>query len=397
MTLGPVAEAGARGGRLVVVDRRASRGAARLLYRSPGPATGLPIGGGPDDIAAGVTVRIDGTSATYSVPAGAFDGTSGWRANDAGRAAFLNRSAPAPPSGVHTAVVRATSGIKVRAMSLGDGTPTLDIGAPPARAVDVMFAVTAGAGTGHRCMHFAAANCAYRSLDRGAGAKLTCGDGVADPGCVAFGLSGGSFTCTEILGFSQTLMWHETPEFQAQIDDARWQMRFRAGGDVDLWADPDADAWNPPVSAECFGAGLVALCTPCAEGSDAPDRVLFTITLPTYEADVQIWAQKIRAAIATIRQKHPQARQIVLQTVVGGPRHTVCPFPGAPQGVRASFNHPYVDEAIAEVVNDAPDLVAGFSPEVESCSDYADDLGHLTIDGRGPVGLAIGQYYALEP
>jgi hypothetical protein len=206
-------------------------------------------------------------------------------------------------------------------------------------------------------------------------------------------LPAGSFTCTEILGFSQSMMWHETPEFQQQIDDARWQMRFRAGGDVDVWADPDADVWNPPVSDQCFGSGQVALCTPCVQGSSAPDRVLFTITLQTYEPDVQVWAQKIRAAVATIRQKHPQARQIVLQPVVGGPGHVVCPYPGAPQGVRASFNHPYIDQAIAQVINDNPDLVAGVSPEVRSCADYADDVGHIVPAGRGFVGGQVGQFY----
>jgi hypothetical protein len=395
--LASVVDAGARGGRLVVVDRRATKGTARLVYKAPGPVTGLPIGGGPGDVALGAIVRIDGASAGYSVPAGAFDGTSGWRSNDARGAAFLNRAAPAPPTGVRTARVRATSGISLSARSLSDGDPALAIAAPPARAVDVLISVSAAAGTGRRCMHFAAANCSYRALDGGAGAKLVCSNGVPDPGCAAFGTSGGSFTCTEILGFSQSLMWHETPEFQQQIDDARWQMRFRAGGDVDLWADPNADAWSPPVQPECLGSGQVVLCTPCTQGSSAPDRVLFTITLPTYESDVQVWAQKIRAAIATIRQKHPQVRQIVLQPVVGGPNDMICPFSGAPQGVRASFNNPYIDQAIAQVVNDSPDLVAGFSPEVRSCSDYADDLGHLTPAGRGPVGLAIGQYYALQP
>ncbi|HXJ37165.1 MAG TPA: hypothetical protein VMS22_24315 [Candidatus Eisenbacteria bacterium] len=207
----------------------------------------------------------------------------------------------------------------------------------------------------------------------------------------------GGFTCTEILGFSQSLMWHETPEFQQHITDARWQMRFRAGGDVDVWADPNADAWNPPVDAECLGSGLVTLCTPCAQDSDSPDRVIITITSHGYDTDVQMWAQRIRAAVATIRAKHPQVKQIVLQPVVGGPGHAVCPYPGAPQGVRASFNHPYIDQAIAIVVGDAPDIAAGYSPEVRTCADYQDDVGHLVPDARGPIGDVIGQFYDDTP
>jgi hypothetical protein len=169
---------------------------------------------------------------------------------------------------------------------------------------------------------------------------------------------------------------------------------------VDYWADSGADAWtNPPVQTTCTDSsiGLTALCSPCAQGSTAPDRVLFTITLQDYESDVQVWAQKIRAAIATIRLRHPQVRQIVLQAVVGGPMGAVCPVPTQPLGVRASYNHPYIDQAIALVVGDAPDLVAGYSPEVQSCTDYADDVGHLTTTGRARAGLAIGGYYADAP
>jgi hypothetical protein len=202
-----------------------------------------------------------------------------------------------------------------------------------------------------------------------------------------------SFTCTEILGFSQTLMWHETPEFQGTIDDARWQMRFRSGGDLDVWANPAADVWTAPVRDACLGSGSPVLCTPCAESSAAPDRVILTITSHAYESDVEVWIQDLRAAIATIRLRHPEARRIVLQPVVGGPLHAVCPFPDQALGVRASFNHPYIDRAIAAVVGDSPDLVAGFSPEVRSCADYSDGVGHLVPAARGPIGLTIGEYY----
>ena len=187
------------------------------------------------------------------------------------------------------------------------------------------------------------------------------------------------------------MMWEETPEFQQHVDGTRWQIRFRSSGDVDLWANPDADAWSAPTREECSGSAVV--CSPCAQNSAAPDRVIFTITLLSYEADVQVWTQKIRAAIATIRLKHPQLRQIVLQPVVGGPMHAVCPVAGIAEGVRASYNHPYIDAAIAEVVGDSPDLVVGFSPEVRSCTDYSDDVGHLVSAARGPIGDTIGTDY----
>ncbi len=222
-------------------------------------------------------------------------------------------------------------------------------------------------------------------MTRTQGITLTVGQGASN------------FTCTELIGFSQTLMWEETTDFQQRVDDAHWQVRFRSGGDIDVWGDPTSDAWNAPVRTTCQNAGQIALCSPCAQGSSSPDRVVLTITSHGYDSDVAMWETRIRTAIATIRQEHRQVRQIVLQPVVGGPNGAVCPTPANRQGVRASFNHPYIDQAIAIVVRDSPDLAAGISPEVQSCSNYSDDVGHLTTAGRAFVGQAVGQYYGARP
>jgi hypothetical protein len=130
----------------------------------------------------------------------------------------------------------------------------------------------------------------------------------------------------------------------------------------------------------------------------APDRVILTITLSRYEDSVTDWVSGIRAVIATIRRRHPQVRRIVLQPVVGGPGDGPCPTPADPQrGVRAAFNHPRIDAAIAVVVRDAPDLEAGPSPEVRMCGDYEDQVGHLRAAARSPIGAAIGREYADGP
>src|SRR5262245_29149309 len=82
----------AEGGRLVVVDHVSARGKARVVYKFSGSVSGLPIGSGPDDISADVTVRVDGMRAGYTIPAGAYDGEAGWLRNDANRGAlFINR------------------------------------------------------------------------------------------------------------------------------------------------------------------------------------------------------------------------------------------------------------------------------------------------------------------
>jgi hypothetical protein len=385
------------GGRFLVVDRMAAKGAARVVYKAPGPAAALPMGGGPDALDLAVTVRIGARTTDFRVPAGAYDGVEGWKVNDAEQALFVNGSAPGGTTGIGKASLRAASGVTLVARALGDAGQPIDAAGASASAVDVRVAATSGASDGALCMHFAPGDCIERVLDDGAGTKLSCRNGWPDPSCVAFGGVAGDFLCTELLGFSQTLMWEETPEFQLEIDGTRWQVRFRAGGDLDVWADPNADAWRAPVVTGCTGNGSPILCSPCALGSAAPDRVVLTITLDHYESDVTVWVAKLRGAIATIRARRPQVRQIVLQPVVGGPRHALCAFPGEPRGVRASYNHPYIDAAIATVVRDAPDLVAGISPEVASCGAYEDEVGHLTEAGRGPVGTAVGRYYALVP
>jgi hypothetical protein len=405
--LAGVVEARPRGDRLVVIDRVAAKGRARLLYHSRAAVPGLPVGSSVAEVAATLTVRVDDASGEYEVPAGAFDGRSGWRDNTSRRAVFVNRSAPGGETGVRKAEVSPSGGITLLAKSLGDVTPALDVPEAPAEAVDVRYALSSTSERSFMCSHFEASDCRYRTLAGGAGMKLTCDGGTADATCGAFDEEPppppppppppGDFICTELIGFSQTLQWHETPEWKQHVVDDRWQVRFRAGGHVDIWSDPNADGWHAPVEQNCLGVGSPVLCTPCAEGSAAPDRVILTITFDAYEASVPVWVGKIRAAVATIRGKYPDVEQIVLQPVIGGPDHAVCPAPGEPRGVRASYNHPHVDAAIAVVVGDAADLVAGISPEVPACAAYEDDVGHLTTAGRADMGDTIGAYYDDTP
>jgi len=77
---------------------------------------------------------------------------------------------------------------------------------------------------------------------------------------------------------------------------------------------------------------------------------------------------------------------------VGGPGHAECTFSG--QLVRASSNHPVIDRAIAMVA--AGDAAAGASPEVRTCADYRDSLGHLAGNAQQPIGESIGRFYSLR-
>jgi hypothetical protein len=103
------------------------------------------------------------------------------------------------------------------------------------------------------------------------------------------------------------------------------------------------------------------------------------------------WVEDIASAVVTARVKYPGAA-IVLQPIVGGPNEQLCPGVRR-ESVRASVNHPIIDQAIGSVVATVAGVGRGASPEVRSCADYRDDLGHLTQAAVGPIGEQIAEFY----
>lgn len=223
---------------------------------------------------------------------------------------------------------------------------------------------------------------AARSRFRGGAACRPCDDRAPDSGWVQVvpgGGGGDGFTCTQVVGFSQTREWFlDAPDFEEVVGSDGWQLLWRGGAGIDKWANPDFRGWLEPIRS------------PCASGEDDPDRIVLTISRQAFESDVEVWAQDIRAAVETTRGKYPNLEEIVLQPVVGGPNHQTCEFQGNP--VRASVNHPTIDQAISDVVGGG-DVVAGASPEVRTCEDYEDGVGHLTAEAAGPIGRTIAVVY----
>ncbi|MGQ0668971.1 MAG: hypothetical protein ACT4PO_04755, partial [Actinomycetota bacterium] len=85
--------------------------------------------------------------------------------------------------------------------------------------------------------------------------------------------------------------------------------------------------------------------------------------------------------------------EIILQPLVGGPGDAPCLTRNG-SIVEASASHPVIDKAIAMVVG--PGVVAGVSPEVRTCEDFQDSVGHLERRAAGPIGADIGRHYALS-
>ena len=108
-------------------------------------------------------------------------------------------------------------------------------------------------------------------------------------------------------------------------------------------------------------------------------------------SDVSRWEAAITDAVSQIRSQHPSVREVWLQAVVGGPGEALCFWNG--QQIRASYQHPYIDQAIGQVAAADPGVIAGYSPEVPTCSAYRDNLGHLDSAYHDVVGADIGSYY----
>src|SRR5205814_5127994 len=97
-----------------------------------------------------------------------------------------------------------------------------------------------------------------------------------------------AFTCTEVIGFSQTNNWFtEGGTFEPLVGDANWQERWYSGGRIDLWSNPDGAPWFASVLSNC------------ASGGAAPDRVLINIS-GAYSSDPNWWQSQIQGVIGAI-------------------------------------------------------------------------------------------------
>ena len=187
-----------------------------------------------------------------------------------------------------------------------------------------------------------------------------------------------SASCTQIVGFSQTMQWY-FGGFRDTVGGINWELRWVGGGSIGNWADPNYVGWTDDTN----------LVDSCAQNVLSPDRALLNIS-DDFHNDISYWVQQTNAAMNNLRNKYPSVQQIILQPVVGGPGGNLCTFNGLV--VRASYNFPYINQAISQMVNGGS-VVAGDAPTVRSCADYADNIGHLTDDAKGPIGVAIGNYY----
>lgn len=221
------------------------------------------------------------------------------------------------------------------------------------------------------------------AVDAGASDLGVLDQGALDQGAQDAGAPQGTFACTLVIGYSQVGQpqggWFVTGGvFESIVENARWELLWNSGAGVDRWQAPNYAGWSRPLISPCSNAD-----------PDAPDRIILSISGP-YGEDVDAWVQAIEGTVVQIRTRYPSVRRIVLQPVVGGPQHQTCTRNGT--DVRASWQHAHIDQAIARVAG--ADIQAGASPEVQVCSDYRDELGHLTVSAAEAVARWLAAYYA---
>lgn len=169
--------------------------------------------------------------------------------------------------------------------------------------------------------------------------------------------------CSEVIGYSQTYQWYNAG-FEDEVEGG-WQGRFKMGGSVDLWIDPDFDGWLAPLVSPCRGD---------------VELVVFNVGSLTQQSHNWFYG-KIEAVALIIKQKYPGA-PIVFQPNIGGQN---CP------GVTAAMNHPEMVAAI-QAYAATGNASAGVSV-VLPCDRYSDSQGHLTPLGAAEAASYLGAYY----
>jgi hypothetical protein len=206
----------------------------------------------------------------------------------------------------------------------------------------------------------------------------------------------GNFRCSELVGLGSSREWYLAGFEKAVVDD-RWQIRWHHRGYVEDWADVK----NPYWGTYCDGEGCSRVSA-CAQGADAPDRVVFVALNWIYTTETQ-WETDIRKDVAAIAARYPGVRNIELISSSRCPdRCTTIDPPGTMDeltAVQTCRTPAIVDEAIAAVAASNPALVTvGPKFYTNDCAAFVTLHGpHLTAAGQKEIAAKAGAYYAAHP
>jgi hypothetical protein len=206
----------------------------------------------------------------------------------------------------------------------------------------------------------------------------------------------GDFKCTELVGLGSTREWYQAG-FETAVVNARWQLRWHHRGYIEDWADAKNPYWGMYSDGE--GCWRVSAC---AEGADAPDRVVFVALNWIYTTEQQ-WEIDLRKDVDAIATKYPSVRNIEIISSSRCPdRCTTIDPPGTMSeltAIQTCRTPDFVDQAIAAVAASNPALVT-VGPKFFSneCGAFVSLHGpHLTAAGQKEIAAKVGAHYAAHP
>jgi hypothetical protein len=180
---------GVRPTKLIVVDKTAVGGGAKVVYVSKDQAAGIAKGSGEDagDVRARFDVAYGSAHGGFVAAEGAGDGTTGWVANKLAVAKYANKTASLTPgSSIKVTVVKTGKLVKVVSKGLGDDA-TLDIVAAgaPAGPVRTCYEIDNGGERFRFGSEWVLGECSFKEIAGGTGRKLVCKGGTGDSTCAA--------------------------------------------------------------------------------------------------------------------------------------------------------------------------------------------------------------------
>lgn len=216
--------------------------------------------------------------------------------------------------------------------------------------------------------------------DYGVGGFLLAGSEVYKLAKSGTPSSSGGYTCNEIIGGSLAGQWYAAG-FETFVDDGRWQIIPKSEAYTNVWADPTNAFWS------------TAPTSPCTNGSDNPDRVIF-IAFNWVYTDAVPFQFDLENIILNIQAKYSNVKRIDLMTMIRSPDNQTCG-----QATGEDVVAPFVDEAIANVVAKPHTVQVTAAPKfyVPDCSAFdPKTTPHFTADGNTAMARIIGSYYATD-
>jgi hypothetical protein len=188
----------------------------------------------------------------------------------------------------------------------------------------------------------------------------------------------GPYRCTRVMGVAIVHEWYDHG-FETYVDDARWEVQAKRGQYLERWRDPKDEVWNEPIVSAC------------AQDSDNPDRILFQAVNWSY-TNAEQWTADLMKIIPQLKERFSNLRRIELITLTRPPGNVLCPNTEA-----KSMVQPFVDEAVARVAAEFPELITVGAPiYTPGCEVYNKGSAHWTPEAFPTMARIYGQHYAQD-